>query len=44
MNYKMFKDALEDFANYLDYWREELIRHKKAAEESHSNFKIFSRK
>jgi hypothetical protein len=34
MNYKMFKDALEDFANYLDYWREELIRHKKAAEEN----------
>ncbi len=34
MNYKMFKDALEDFANYLDYWREELIRHKKHAEEN----------
>lgn len=34
MNYKMFKDALEDFANYLDYWKEELIRHKKAAEEN----------
>ncbi len=34
MNYKMFKEALEDFANYLDYWREELVRHKKAAEES----------
>jgi len=33
MNYKMFKDALEDFANYLDYWREELLRHKKLAEE-----------
>ena len=32
MNYKMFKDALEDFVNYLDYWKEELIRHKKAAE------------
>ena len=30
MNYKMFKDALEDFANYLDYWREELIRHKES--------------
>jgi hypothetical protein len=27
MNYKTFKDALEDFANYLDYWREELNRH-----------------
>lgn len=34
MNYKMFKDTLEDFTNYLDYWREELIRHKKAAEQS----------
>jgi hypothetical protein len=34
MNFKMFKDALEDFTNYLDYWREELIRHKKAAEEN----------
>lgn len=34
MNYKIFKDALEDFTNYLDYWREELIRHKKAAEEN----------
>jgi hypothetical protein len=29
MNYKMFKDALEGFANYLDYWREELVRYKK---------------
>jgi hypothetical protein len=34
MNYKIFKDALEDFTNYLDYWRGELIRHKQAAEES----------
>ncbi len=33
MNYKMFKDALEDFVNYLDYWREEVIRHKKNAED-----------
>ena len=32
MSYKMFREALEDFANYLEYWREELIRHKKAAE------------
>jgi hypothetical protein len=32
MNYKMFRDALEDFTNYLDYWKEELIRHKNAAE------------
>ena len=34
MNYKIFKDALEDFTNYLDYWREELIRHKQAAEQN----------
>ena len=34
MNYKMFKDALEDFANYLDFWRNELIRHQKLAETS----------
>ncbi len=33
MNYKTFKDALEDFTNYVDYWREELIRFKKASEE-----------
>lgn len=26
MNYKTLKDALEDFANYLDYWRVELQR------------------
>lgn len=30
MNYKAFKDALEDFTNYLEYWKEELIRHKQA--------------
>lgn len=34
MNYKTFKEALEDFTNYLDYWRDELIRYKKAAEQS----------
>jgi hypothetical protein len=33
MNYKMFRDALEDFANYIDYWKAELVRHVKAAEE-----------
>ena len=33
MNYKVFKDALEDFVNYIDYWKEELIRHKKTAED-----------
>jgi hypothetical protein len=34
MNYKTFKEALEEFANYTDYWKEELIRHQKNAEES----------
>lgn len=34
MNYKMFKDALEDFANYRDYWKEEIIRYNKAAQEN----------
>lgn len=34
MSYKTFKDALEDFANHLDYWREELLLHKKMAEEN----------
>jgi hypothetical protein len=34
MNYKMFRDAIEDFVNYIDYWKAELIRHKKTAEES----------
>jgi hypothetical protein len=33
MNYKMFRDALEDFANYIDYWKAELFRHVEAAEE-----------
>ena len=28
MNYKAFKDALEDFTNYREYWKNELIRHK----------------
>ncbi len=29
MNYKAFKDALEEFTNYLDYWKEALILYKK---------------
>ena len=24
MNYKMFRDTVEDFANYVDYWKTEL--------------------
>ncbi len=27
MNYKQFRDALEDFVNYLDYWKAELEKH-----------------
>ncbi|MBM3201265.1 MAG: type III secretion system chaperone [Chlamydiae bacterium] len=26
MNYRMFKDKLEEFVNYLSYWREEVER------------------
>ena len=26
INYKIFRDKLEDFTNYLDYWRSELKR------------------
>lgn len=26
INYKTFRDALEDFVNYLDFWRSELKR------------------
>src|SRR3990167_5969015 len=25
VNYKTFKESLEDFINYLDYWREEVV-------------------
>ncbi len=32
MSYRMFRDALEDFTNYLYFYREELIAHQKAAE------------
>jgi Tir chaperone family protein CesT len=34
MNYKMFRDALEDFVNYIEYWKAQLLRHQKDAEES----------
>ena len=29
MNYLNFKETLEDFVNFLDYWRDELIRLEK---------------
>lgn len=28
MNYKTFKENLEDFANFVDYWKEELVRYQ----------------
>src|SRR5690242_15272752 len=31
MNFKMFRDAVEDFVNYIDYWKAELIRHKETS-------------
>ncbi len=34
MNYKTFKEALEDFVNYAEYWKQELLRHQKASEDS----------
>lgn len=34
MNYTSFKHALEDFVNYADYWKEELERFKKTAEQN----------
>ncbi len=33
INYKTFKEAVEDFANYLDFWHEEVKRHQKTAAE-----------
>lgn len=33
MNYSSFKGALEDFANIVEYWREEIDRHVKQAED-----------
>ncbi|MBP7074872.1 MAG: type III secretion system chaperone [Rhabdochlamydiaceae bacterium] len=31
MNYMAFKDAVEEFVNYLEYWRAETARHEKEA-------------
>ncbi len=33
MNYKAFKEQVEEFANYLGYWRSELNRLQKEAQE-----------
>ena len=34
VNYKAFRESLEDFVNYLDFWRDEIKKHKKIANES----------
>ncbi len=33
LNDKIFKMAVEDFVNYLDYWKEEIARFQRRAEE-----------
>lgn len=32
MNYNTFKDSLEEFVNFIDYWKKELIKHEIEAE------------
>lgn len=32
MKYRAFRDSLEDFANIVEYWKEEVDRHKQLAE------------
>ncbi len=32
MDYKAFQEILEDFINYLEYWREEIKKHQEDAE------------
>ena len=34
MNYKAFKDSLEDFVNFVDYWKKEIVRFEAEAEKS----------
>ena len=34
MNYNMFKDSLEEFANFVEYWKKETVRHEVEAEKS----------
>ncbi len=33
MEFKKFKETVEDFVNFIDYWKEELARHSAQAEE-----------
>lgn len=37
INYKTFKETVEDFGNFVDYWRGELDRHQKEIEENRRN-------
>jgi hypothetical protein len=34
MNYNAFKDSLEDFANFVEYWKKETVRFEAEAEKS----------
>ena len=34
MNYKAFKDSLEEFANFVEFWKKESVRHELEAEKS----------
>jgi hypothetical protein len=34
MNYKAFKDSLEDFVNFAQYWKKETVRFEAEAEKS----------
>lgn len=34
MNFKTFIETIEDFANYLDYWREEIPKYQKKQQQS----------
>lgn len=31
VNYREFKEGLEDFVNYLDYWKQEIVQHESEA-------------
>ncbi len=34
MNYKAFKDSLEEFANFIEFWKKESVRHELEAEKT----------
>lgn len=34
MNERAFKEKVEDFANFTDYWKEELIRYRRSLDQS----------